>query len=216
MRPLRLFLVALVATIAFPLLSAPAHAAKGECSVGGNLGVGIYSMSAANDSLEAEGLEKISSGWEFGGSFRYQVSEKAALDIEVSALNPKSTTTESGFPDIVFKTPALAIPLSLIYRLSENDQYRFNFVVGGGLISGAKIKGDDGTFSIESDSKSSAFGQAGFETEWLVSPKFALTARALGRLSGKPEVTIEGSDVELDYTGAVFGVGARVLFGGGQ
>lgn len=213
-RTLRPVLVAAAcAALAFALAS-PAQAQKGTFSIGGNAGVGFYSMGDLNDALEANGFEKITSGWEFGGSLRYQVSEKAALDLEFNKLNPKSTTPDPGNPDIEYSVPALAIPLSLVYMLSENDQYRLNLLVGAGLLSGVKLHGEQGAVELETDSASGFIGQAGFETLWKLSPQFALSARALGRL-GKATVDDAGTDYDASFTGGTLGVGARVSFGGG-
>lgn len=214
-RSLRLFAFAAVAALALSSLAAPAFAQVGAVSLGGNFGVGFYSPSDINDALEAADFEKITSGLEFGGSIRYQFSEKAALDLEVNKLNPKSSTPDPGNPDIEYSLPALAIPLSLVYTLSENDQYRFNLVVGGGLLSSVKLRGEQGPTELETDGESGIMGQAGFETMWKLSPQFGLTARALGRI-GSATVDDSGTEYDVSYAGGTLGVGARVSFGGGQ
>jgi hypothetical protein len=211
LRKLRSLFMAASVLLAVAVAAAPASAAKGEFSIGGNVGVGFYSMGEINDALVEDDFEEISSGMEFGGSLRYQVSERAALDLEVNRLNPKSTTEDPGFPDIEFSAPALAIPLNLVYTLSENDQYRFNLIAGAGLLSGAKLRGVQGPVELESDSASGFLGQAGFETMWKLSPQFALTARALGRMGS---ASLDDEDVDASYSGGVLGLGLRASFGG--
>lgn len=203
-----------VALLALAAGTSPALAATpGTFSIGGNFGTGIYSNSDLNDSLEVYGFEEVSSGWELGGSLRYQISPKVALDLEANSLNPKSSTEIPGEDELELSTPALAVPLNLYVTLSENDQYRFNVFAGAGVLSGVKVKREGGGFiESESETASSFYGQGGLEAQMMVSPQFALTARALGRLA---KATIEEDDDEfdVDLSGVAFGLGARIAFG---
>jgi hypothetical protein len=214
-RNLRLPLLLVLALLVVSASIVPATAApKGTFSIGGNFGTGVYSNSDLNDALDP--LEEVTSGWEYGGSLRYQLSEKLALDLEGNLMNPSSTTPDSPDPDIEISTPGLAIPLSLYYTLSENDQYRFNLFGGAGIVSGPKVKAtQDGEPDQELKASSSFYGQGGLETQWMVSPQFALSARALGRIANS---TIDDTDpaVDIQYGGFAFGIGARISFGGGQ
>lgn len=215
-RNLRSFGPAAFAAVALVFAAAPADAAKGQFSIGAHAGRGLYSMSAFNDSLQAADLEKMKGNWEFGGSVRYQVSEKAALDLEATMLEPESTTEDPGNPDLVYTAPALAVPLSLVYTLSEGAKSRVNLVVGAGVLTGAKLRGEQGPTEVETESETPFFGQAGFEVDYFLSPQFALTGRALGRLAGEAEVVFGGVEYPLSYTGATFGVGVRAYFGGAE
>ena len=191
----------------------PASAATpGVFSLGANFGTGIYSNSDLNDGLETVDIEEVTSGWEYGGSLRYQMSPKVALDLEINMMNP-SSTTEDPAGEIETSTPAMAIPLNLYYQLSENDQYAFNLFGGAGILSGAKLKAEQGSVEDEIEAGSSFYGQAGLEAQWKLSQQFALSARALGRTA---KATLEDTDPELDvdYSGFAFGLGARVMFGG--
>jgi len=216
-RSLRLISPAALALVAVAAFVAPSWSAeKGTFSIGGNFGTGIYSMSDLNDDLELLGYEEVSSGWEYGGSLRYQVSPRLALDLEVNLMKPKSTTEDSPDPDIEVETPAMAIPLSLYYTLSENDQYRFNLFGGAGLLSGAKLEASQGSDDAETESASSFYGHAGLEAQWMLSPQFSLGARVLGRTAKATTESEDGlSEFDLDYTGVAFGLGARISFGGG-
>ena len=194
---------------------APAMAAEqGTFSIGGTFGTGIYSNSKINDGLDP-GVDKVSSGWEYGGSLRYQASPRLALDLGATMMVPKSTTPATP-DDIVLSTPGTAVPLSLYYTVSENDQYRFNMFGGAGMVFGAKGKEEGGgSPAVESESASAFYGHGGVEAQWMVSPQFALGARVLGRTA---KATVKGAtpddDLEIDYSGVAFGLGAQMMFGG--
>jgi hypothetical protein len=199
------------------LAAGTANAAKGQWSIGGNFGVGTYSNSAFNDSLDVIGLKNVKDGFEYGGSIRYGVSPKVALDYEVNLLNGK-VTDDDQTPNIDISTKSVALPLSLYYQLASNDKYAFHFFVGGGPMVSTKWKLDNGQTSIESKSKTSFYAHGGFEGDLMLSKTVALTGRALGRLAKASDV--EQSDdpttkVDVDLSGAAFSLGLRVFFGGG-
>jgi hypothetical protein len=190
-------------------------AVPGTFSIGGNLGTGIYSNDDLSDALGPD-VEEITSGWEYGGSLRYQVSPRVALDLEVNRMEPKSTTEDPGNPDVELSTPGLAIPFNLYFLLTENDDYAFNLFGGAGLVTSSKFKGEQegNPVEIDLDAESSFYGQAGFEAQYLVSPQFAFSARVLGRIA-KAEIEDSDPTVRIDYSGVAFGLGARLSFGGG-
>jgi len=94
-----------------------ARAEKGQWSIGGVFGVGFYSGGSLNDSLKAIGFQKVSEGWEYGGSVRYGVSPKLSLDLEGLSINGKGTTN-SVTPKFQAEVNGIAVPLSLYYGLS--------------------------------------------------------------------------------------------------
>jgi hypothetical protein len=217
-----MLLAALAVTAALGASTAPALAAKGQFSIGGNFGTSITNGGAFNDSLKASigsQYEDMAGDWDFGGSLRYGVSDKLSLDLEFNKIKAKSTTTV-GPDELVATEEALAIPLNLVYALTTNDNYDFNFVVGAGLMTGTKWKLESkGTSpaSEESKSKSALYAQGGFEGMYKLSPQFALTARALGRLAKASDV--EWTDdpdtkFDVDMSGVAFSVGLRAFFGG--
>jgi hypothetical protein len=213
---LRFLSIAFVALVALATAAAPSWSAGvGTFSIGANFGTGIYSNSDLNETIETSGIEELTSGWEYGGSLRYQVSPRLGLDLEVNRMNPASTTEDAGNPDIEVSSPGMAIPLNLYYMLSQNDQYAFNLFGGAGLVTGGKFKAEQGGTETELDAKSSFYGQAGLEAQYMISPQFALGARVLGR-TAKSEIEESDPSVDIDYTGFAFGVGARLSFGGGE
>jgi hypothetical protein len=213
LRTIRPLLAASSALLVLALGFAPAEAAKGQFSIGGNFGTGIYSNSDINDILEVGGYEEVTSGWEYGGSLRYQVAEKLALDLEGNMIKGKSTTEDPPDEDVEISTSAVAIPLNLVYTLSANDSYVFNIFGGPGILASPKFKAEQGAAEDEVEGSSSFYGQAGLEAQWFVSPTFALSARALGRMA-KSE--LEDSDTDMDLGGVAFGLGARLFFGGSE
>jgi hypothetical protein len=215
---LRSPLVAVVAlATGLGLAAGTAHAAKGQWSIGGNFGVGTYSNGAFNDSLDVLGLKNVKDGLEYGGSIRYGVSPKVALDYEVNLLNGK-VTDDSYSPNVDISTKSIALPLSLYYQLASNDKYAFHFFVGAGPMVSTKWKITDGLTTFESKNKTAFYAHGGFEGDLMLSKTVALTARALGRLAKASDVE-DAADpttkVDVDLSGAAFSLGLRVFFGSG-
>jgi opacity protein-like surface antigen len=205
-----------VALVALAVFVSPASAAMpGTFSIGGNFGTGIYSNGDINDILEEGGQDKINSGWEYGGSLRYQMSPKLALDLEANFMNPAVTIEGTGGdPDTDISTPGMAVPLSLYYQLSQNETTAFNIFGGAGIVTGAKLKLESDGEEDEADAASSFYGQAGLEAQYMVSQSFALGARAMGRMA-KSEIEDSDPSLDIDYSGFAFSLGARMMFGGG-
>ena len=215
-RNLRFSAVAAVALLALAASFAPADAAqKGTFSLGANFGTGIYSNKELNDALGPD-VEELTSGWEMGGSLRYQVSPKLGLDLEFNRMKPAANTPDPGNPDFEVSTPGMAIPLSLYYQLSENDKYTFNVFGGAGMVTSTKVHVEQEGNPDETNLNAAAsfYGQAGLEAQWHLSRQFGLNARALGRMA-KSEIDDTDPAIDIDYGGFAFGLGARMSFGGG-
>jgi len=219
-KSLRTTLVA-VSTFALGLglVAGTAQAAKGQWSLGGNFGVGTYSNSAFNDSLDLFPLKNVTDGWEYGGSIRYGVSPKVALDYEVNLLNGK-VTDDSYTPSVDISTTAVALPLSMYYQLASNDKYAFHFFVGAGPMVSTKWKITDGTTlgTFESKSKTSFYAHGGLEGDWMVGKTVAITGRVLGRLAKASDVEYADdptTKIDVDLSGVAFSLGLRVFFGSG-
>jgi len=224
----------LTVAVAIIALSAPAHAAKGQWSLGGNFGVGMYSNSKINDYLDSVStansfvptLKHPKSGWEYGGSIRYGISPKASLDYELNLLNGKGKTdvTSPATGTIEIKTTGLAGPLSLYYELGKSDKSAFNFFIGAGPMFGTKFKvtttSGSTTTVDESAKKTGLYAHAGFEGDYMLSKSFAITARALGRYAKAKNVTwtdpTDPSVVlvkDVNLSGGAFSLGLRAFFG---
>ena len=204
---------AAAAILALVVLTGPAHAAtQGTWSLGANFGTGLYSNSDLNDALGTD-VEEITSGWEFGGSLRYQVSPRLGMDLEVNSMKPASTTESPGNPDLELSTPGMAITVNPVYELSRNEKTAFNLFGGAGMVTGAKFQGESDGETEELDAATSFYGQAGLEAQFMMSPQFALGARAFGRMA---KAEIEDTTIDVDYSGFAFGIGARMSFGGGN
>ena len=217
----RAALVAAVAVAAVLCVSTgAAFAAKGQFSIGGNFGASITDGGAFNDSLKAAvgkpPYEDIAGDWDFGGSLRYGISQKASLDLEVNAIKAKGRSEVS--PNFLEASEkGLATSLNLYYALTQNDSHEFNFFIGAGPLIGAKWKLDTNTGSEESESKTSLYAQAGLEGQYKLSQSFALSARAFGRLAKASDVAWTDDPTtkfDLDMSGVAFSVGMRAYFGG--
>jgi hypothetical protein len=191
----------------------------GKFSIGGNFGTGMYSNSDINDILKAETppRDEISSGWEYGGSLRYGISDKLSIDAEGSKINASSTTSDpAGDGDEHWSVKTFAIPVTLNYALAQSEKYAFNLFAGGGPMISAKLEGRDDTDKIETDGQTKFMGQGGLEGMWLASPKMAITARVLGRTAKISNLESGGvaSGIDADLSGVAFSLGLRAFFGG--
>ncbi|MEP7028557.1 MAG: outer membrane beta-barrel protein [Candidatus Eisenbacteria bacterium] len=211
----------LVFALSLALTSGSAQAAKSQFSIGGNFGTGIYSNSDINKLLKADTppRKEIKSGWEYGGTLRYGISNKVSLDAEVNSINAKATTTNpSGNGDEKYAVKGIAVPVNIILALAENDKYTFNLFAGAGPLLSAKLTAQDDTNNIKTDSQTTITAQGGFEGMMFVSPKFAITARALGRTAKISDLQVNGVSstpkLDADLSGAAFSLGLRAFFGG--
>jgi hypothetical protein len=215
--------LAILGVLACAVLSAaavtPSHAESGLWSMGGNFGIGIYSNSHLNDDFKLIGIKEINSGIEFGGSLRYGAGPKVGIEIEANRMRGSSSTPDPGFPDVKWHTQAIALPVNVVVTAAQNDQYDFNLFGGVGPIFSTKYGVEQGTISIESESKTGFTFQGGLEGDYKVSPQVALTARALGRYAKASNIALTVPSVgttiyDVDFNGAAFSLGLRVFFGG--
>lgn len=216
----RAALVAAVA-VAAALGISTGSAFAGAFSIGGNFGTGMYSNSDINDLLKAESppRDEIKSGWEFGGSLRYGISEKLSIDAEGTKINAKSTTSDpAGDGDEHWSVKTFAIPVTLNYALSQNEKYAFSIFAGGGPMLSAKLEGHDDTNSVETDGQTKFMGQGGLEGMWYAGPKMAITARVLGRTAKISNLEQGGvaTGIDADLSGVAFSLGLRAFFGGSK
>jgi len=226
-------LTALAVVVSIALV-APAHAAKGQWSIGGNFGTGLYSNTKINDYLDSVStadsfvpkLKHPKSGWEYGGSIRYGISPKASLDYELNLMVGKGKTdvTSPGTGTVEVKTTGLAAPLSLYYELGKSDKSVINFFVGVGPMLGTKFKvttTSGGTTTVdEAKKKTGLYAHAGLEGDYMLSKSFAITARALGRYAKAKNVTwTDPNDPsnafvkDVNLSGGAFSLGLRAFFG---
>jgi hypothetical protein len=201
--------------VALLLGAGTAHAEPGRWSLGGTFGAGIYSGGSYNDSLAAFGYKQVKDGWEYGGSVRYGVSPRLALDCEALALNGRGTT-DAIDPKFVAETHGIAVPISLYYRVSQNDAYSFSLFGGAGPVFGMKWTAEQGAAEFKGRGKSAFYAHAGFEGQIKVGERFGFTSRALGRIAMAHDVVQEDDPSQtfgVSLSGAAFSVGIRWYFG---
>jgi hypothetical protein len=217
--------LAALAAVALVSLTTSAFAAEHpKWSIGGNAGIGFYSNGELNDSLEAHGLEKVKEGWEFGGSIRSGMGPKNSIELEVLSMNGKSTTDIVGGGHVDVHTKALATTINYLIGVSQNDKYDFNVLIGAGPMFDTKVTTEavsaSESLTGESASKTAFLGQGGFEGDYFMSPKFAISARALGRYAKASNIDADKNNpsngqVDVNLSGFALSLGLRAYFGGG-
>ena len=210
----------LAALLALALFAAPAAAAPGTWSLGANFGVGTYSNSDLNDQLETDGVKAVKDGWEFGGTIRKGMSVKSSLELEGMMMDGKSTT-EDGSTTLNVHTKGIAMPVNLLYALSQNDTHDFNLLLGAGPVfnmhGSSTVETGSSTVEGESASKTAFMAQGGFEGDYKVSTQFALSGRVLGRYAKASDVDVNKDDpsdgsIDIDHSGFAFSLGMRMFF----
>ncbi len=208
--------IAVAVAVALGFSTGAAMAAKGQFSIGGNVGVAVTNGGAFSDTLESSGYKKLSGDIEYGGSLRLGVSPKASLDLEVNAIKAKSTT-KTVSPEIVATEKAIATSLNLYYAIAQNDSHDFSWFIGAGPMIGTKWKLEQGAAEEHSKSKTSLYAQTGFEGMYKVSPQFGISARVLGRLAKASDVAWAddpNTKFDVNMSGVAFSLGLRAFFGG--
>ncbi len=197
------------------LCAGAAHADRGQWSIGGNFGVGIYSGGSFNDSLEALGYKQVKDGREFGGSIRYGVSPRLSIDYEVLTLNGKGTT-DSVTPKVVAEANGIATPINLYYELTRNDAYRFSLFGGAGPMFKTGWSVEQDTTEFKAKQKTTLYAHVGFEGQVMAGKRFAFTSRALGRYARAKDVeqdTDPSTKLGVSLSGFAFSIGLRAYFG---
>lgn len=177
------------------------------------------------------GKDKFDSKPEFGMSVRFPLRSRVSLDLEISRF--RATNSDSGgasFNGTKIEYEASAIPMiaSIYYAAIPREKYRVNVFVGAGILaaSSAGFKfptGPNAVFTV-SDTRQGAIFQGGLEGEYLVTPRFAVSGRVLGRsasakdlfkhtgqfFSYDPAVLLEGRKVDFSGFGAFVALRAYI------
>jgi hypothetical protein len=189
-------------------------------SLGGFGGMGFFSAGDFNDMVEEfdAGADEKKSGAEFGGSVRVPIRPKFSLEFELSHLRTETT----GESDTKFEQSAMPLVVNGIFEIKGGSNLRMYGLVGAGPLLGGELKATVDVFGLElsyGDSKTGIYLHGGLETEYLVTERFALNLRLLGRLArgGKlefPDIpTFPLHDKGVDFSGFAVQVGARAYIG---
>lgn len=169
------------------------------------------------------GKDKFDSKTEFGVSVRFPLRPRVSLDLEISRFRATNADSGNSFSSQKVEYEATAIPMivSLYYAALPKERYRVNLFVGAGSLAASRVafkipNGPDRYLTI-SDERQGFIFQGGVEGEYLVSPKFSLSGRVLGRsatASGfykNDDLYLYDSNVKLDNRKVDFsGFGAFV------
>ncbi|HTR96728.1 MAG TPA: tetratricopeptide repeat protein [Candidatus Acidoferrales bacterium] len=154
----------------------------------------------------------------FGGSVRFPVRHELSLDIELSRL--RATARDSN--GVQYEASAIPLIASLVYPLHSTSTVRLNVFVGGGPMMSTKAFAKVDLFGTKLtifDEKTGFYLHGGLEGEWLPTPKFAVTARVLGRSASESgffgdtpsDYFLHGRKV--DFTGYGASIGLRAYIG---
>src|SRR5206468_6273343 len=121
--------------------------------LGAYAGVGSYANGDVNDQLRSAGYDEIKSGFEFGGSFRYPVSSKLSLDVEVDRLRGRSDNAFSGGGREKITTSGTPLVGNLYIGALESEDTDVDVFLGAGPLFSAKIEDEVTSLGSASFSK---------------------------------------------------------------
>jgi hypothetical protein len=211
-------------------------------SVGAWYGYGRYGLKQVNDGIRAFesgppypilGTDEIKGDPEFGGSVRFPLGPRLALEVELVRFN--SSVSDSGRPSTWYNYPTrfqvTAVPLvfNLHYAMRSSPRMRLDTFAGAGpmLVTELLWTRNDHTSQEQQGqfgSKTGFYGQLGLEGEYMVHARLGLNARVLGRLARTPDL-IEPSRAyqpaymesfvgrDVDFSGFGFDLGLRLYIG---
>ena len=173
------------------------------------------------------GEDKFENKPSFGGSVRFPITRRLSLDIEMQRFLATATDT---FPETNggrYEINAYPISASVYHATISNPRWRLNTFLGLGAMTAATstIRFFLGSERVAlSDQKTGFYGHGGFEGEFLLTPRFAVTGRVLGRMakvSGlykDSDLTLYGpnsplANREIDFSGFGAHVGVRAYIG---
>jgi hypothetical protein len=130
------------------------------------------------------GSDKLDSKTEISGSVRFPLRPRLSLDLELARFRATGKDSSRAPNDIQFEATATPIVVSLYWAAISGPQRRVNLFVGGGPLLSASNSLDLPFFTVRikiADEKTGTYFHGGAEGEWLLTPKVAVTGRALFR-----------------------------------
>jgi len=181
------------------------------------VGGGRYQNEAFNREFEAQGLEGVHGGTEFGGSIRVPFAQRWSIDLEVARLQGNAKTPprfEVAAPVSVsfLRTRVTALPVQLGYSVLASRSGHVSVLAGAGpMVAHWEVEGT--SYAPRSESVTRIYAQAALEGGLRMTPGIELTLRAVGRLAQANHVTQEGSSNELvtDMSGVGVALGMRLI-----
>ena len=172
---------------------------------------------------------------EFGYSVRFPLQPRLSIDVELTRLRAETSDPVPPTLDSHASYTATGLPVvaSLIYNVMQKPKWRVNGFVGAGPMQG------EATVEFQHNhlgrlipvqivgSKTGYYLHAGLEGELLPTPRFAVTARVLGRYANSGELDWKRPDFDIyegfpesklggravDFSGLAGHVGVRAYIG---
>lgn len=120
----------------------------------------------------------------FGGSVRFPVKPRWSLDLELVRFHATDHDSTPAPNDIKYTASATPLVVSLYYMMLPREKYRVSAFVGAGPMLSSHALIDINFFSTRigiADEQLGTYFHAGLEGEYLLSPRFSVSGRVLGR-----------------------------------
>jgi hypothetical protein len=163
----------------------------------------------------------------FGGIVRFPIAARISVDIQIERFHATNADSFPGTSNSTYEISAIPVSVSLAYLLMNAEKYRVSAFVGGGPMLEATSSISLPFFSVKlqvADDKVGTYAHAGLEGEYLVSPRFSVTGRVLGRYA-KATGLFKDTDFEpymtgnaianrdIDFSGFAATIGLRAYVG---
>jgi hypothetical protein len=163
----------------------------------------------------------------FGGSVRFPIKPRWSLDLELARFHATAKDTTAPPNDIRFTASATPLVLNVYYMLVPREKYRVSAFVGAGPMLATRGLMDLNFVSVRigiADEVLGSYFHGGLEGEYLLSPKFSISGRVLGRsasakiwkdntLKWNGDPTLALKDRKVDFSGFGAFVALRAYIG---
>ncbi len=166
---------------------------------------------------------------QFGGAVRFPIRERLSIEVELQSLHASADLKLQSYGDkpLRFDVSGLPLSVSLYQAVRTGQSFRLNIFAGGGVLATAMSEVDYGELAALlndvplklSGQKTGSYFHGGLEAEYLVTQRFSLSGRLLGR-SAKAKGTLDGigfGDVfngrTIDFSGFGATLGLRAYIG---
>lgn len=161
------------------------------------------------------------------GSVRFPLRPRLSFDIELQRFRATNSDSFAGDVGRNYKISATPLVISFYYLLAQHPKWRASVFAGGGPMLEATSSMDLGFIGNRlqiAESKTGTYLHAGLEGEYVLSPRFSLDGRVIGR-SAKATGFFEKSSLfdyvstvplknrDIDFSGVAATIGLRAYIG---
>lgn len=128
---------------------------------------------------------------QFGGSVRFPIKPRWSLDLELLQFKAEASDTFKVFKRYSYEATATPIALSLYWTAMTGSKHRVYLFAGGGpmLSTRAAVKFNDPSIGyFVADEGAGTYLHAGVEGEMMLSERFAISGRFVGRSAKKSDL----------------------------